>query len=471
MTAMTATAIRLHKVSKYQLRYTTAQSRKNMQMSLQGSQIAGPMRQDRNCPNPDQLLSSPSPEPTPNHDLNQTDDRPQIGVLVVYCGLLMALSGFTTDIMLPAFGAMVVELDTTLDLVQGTVASFTLFFGIGQFFYGPASGKFGRRPAIAVGLTIFIVGAILATLGNDIQTILAGRALQGLGAGSAAVLSRAILRDTHSGTALARAMALSMTIFAVGPIIAPLLGHAVVQTFGWRSTFACTGLLAVALLLFNQLRYRETNKYLDPDALKPASLWRSVKSITGNRQSSYFLACGCVAYCALFSYISNAPRIYAMAFDISGIEFAALFALTGFGIVLGQTFNRALLPRLGILVLLRISSTILFASSLAIAVLNGFGVLDAWLFTALMFCFNTSFLAIVSNTAALCLDPHPTIAGLASAFYGCITNSSAAIFITLSVTFAGANITNWSVTMVFLTLVCAVLIWSVRPARLTFGQA
>ena len=46
---------------------------------------------------------------------------------------MMTLSGFTTDIMLPAFDAMVVDLNTSLDLVQGTVAAFALFFGIAQF--------------------------------------------------------------------------------------------------------------------------------------------------------------------------------------------------------------------------------------------------------------------------------------------------------------------------------------------------
>ena len=121
----------------------------------------------------------------------------------------MALSGFSTEVMLPAFGIMVQELHTSMDLVQGTIPAFSLFFGISQIFYGPIFDRFGRRPAIAAGLTIYLAGSLFAALGPDIETVLLGRALQGAGVGTAPVLARAILRDTHSGTVLATAMSLA----------------------------------------------------------------------------------------------------------------------------------------------------------------------------------------------------------------------------------------------------------------------
>ncbi len=404
-------------------------------------------------------------------DMKTPETGPSVAAIVIFCGALMTLSGFTTDIMLPAFTVMVVDLNTSLDLVQGTIAVFAMFFGIGQFFYGPASDKYGRRPAITVGMSIFIAGSLFAILGPNIETILTGRALQGLGAGAAPVLARAILRDTHSGTALARAMALSMAIFAFGPIVAPLLGFVVVELFGWRSTFACTGIMAIGLLLFNWLRFRETNFHLNPNALQPRDLWSAVRTVVRNRQSSYFLICACLAYCALFTYISNAPRIYAMAFNVTGFGFASLFAITGLGIVLGQSVNRALLPRLGILNMLRISSAILLVASAAIALLNWSDSLNAYGFTAMMFCFNTSFLAVISNTATLCLDPHPKLAGVASAFYGCITNSSGALFIALSVSLVGISITHWTVAMVATTALCALAIWMASPENLVFNAS
>ncbi|MEP0941012.1 MAG: multidrug effflux MFS transporter [Rhizobiaceae bacterium] len=393
-----------------------------------------------------------TPKPGTSNDVPHSSGN-ALTTLVVFCGFLMALSGFSTDVMLPAFGIMVGELNTSMDMVQGTIPVFALFFGISQIFYGPMSDRYGRRPAIALGLTIYLAGSLFAALGTDIETVLIGRALQGAGAGTAPVLARAILRDTHSGTALATAMSLTWAIFAIGPIFGPLVGYAVVEMFGWRSTFACLAAIASGLLAYNLLRFSETNQNKNPDALKVKNLTSAVRVIVANRQSIYFLLCGSIAYCGLFTYISNAPRLFADAFGIEGLGFAVLFALTGFGIVLGQYANRALLPRLGILAVLRIAAIIQVLSSSGIALLGWLELLQVWHFTALMFWFNTSFLVVVSNTAALCLDPHPKLAGIASAFYGCITNTVGSVFLGLTVSFVGISISHWAVTMLAITAI------------------
>ena len=117
-----------------------------------------------------------------------------------------------------------------------------------------------------------------------------------------------------------------------------------VELFGWRSTFAFLAIFATGLLSYNLLRFSETNQNQNPDALKVKNLTSAVRIIVANRQSSYFLICGSIAYCGLFTYISNAPRLFADTFGIEGLGFAVLFALTGFGIILGQFANRALLP-------------------------------------------------------------------------------------------------------------------------------
>ena len=391
-------------------------------------------------------------------------------MLVVFCGLLMALSGFSTDVMLPAFGIMVVELEASMDLVQGTIPAFSFFFGISQIFYGPISDRYGRRPAIALGLTIYLAGSLFAALGSDIETVLIGRALQGAGAGTAPVLARAILRDTHSGTALATAMSLTWAIFAVGPIFGPLLGYGVVELFGWRSTFACLAVFAIGLLAYNWLRFSETNTQTNPDALKLGSLFAAMRTILANRQSTYFLLCGSIAYCGLFTYISNAPRLFADTFGIDGLGFAVLFAVTGIGIVVGQYANRALLPRLGILAVLRIAALVQLISASGVGLLGWFDQLLPWHFTALMFFFNTSFLVIVSNTAALCLDPHPKLAGIASALYGCTTNMLGSAFLGLSVSLVGMSILHWSAAMVAITLAVALATFLASSKGLTISH-
>ncbi len=376
----------------------------------------------------------------------------------------MALTGFTTDIMLPGFSQISLELEAPMRRVQESVSIFALCFGFAQIIYGPASDKFGRRPILAIGMLIFIIGAAISFFATDITTLLIGRGLQGFGGAAAPVLARAILRDTHSGTNLARAMATSMAVFAFGPIIAPLLGVFILQGFNWRVIFLCIGVFALFLLLFDMLVLKETNRNKNPDALKIKVLWASIVIILRNPQSRYFILCASAAYCALFTYIANSPVIYEKAFGITGVGYASMFAFTGLGIIIGQMTNRALLPKLGVMKMLRISSLILFIASIGIAVLSYYNLLNAYNFTGLMFFFNTSFLVVVSNTASLTLDPHPTIAGITSAFFGGVTNGVSALFIAVTFGVIAGDIQTWSWIMVATTGLTVLGLWLVKPS-------
>ena len=88
-----------------------------------------------------------------------------------------------------------------------------------------------------------------------------------------------------------------------------------------------------------------------------------------------------------------------------------------------------------------------------------------------MFCFNTSFLVVVSNTASLCIDPHPSLAGMVSAVYGSFTNIIASVFITITVAYVGINVLHWSFVMCLLTGTCALMLIFASPKwlRLTIS--
>ena len=354
-----------------------------------------------------------------------------------------------------------------MEMVQALIPVFVVCFGLSQVFYGPASDRFGRRPLIALGMAIFLVGILVSMAANSVEVLLLGRALQGVGAGAAPVLARAILRDTHSGQELAKALSYTFAIFGVGIIIAPLLGFAVLTITGWRGVFAAIGIVSLGLLLFDILRYRETNREKDKDALALRIIWRSVRIIFGHPQSRYFTLCAMAAYCALLSYITNAPRLFATAFGVSGLQFSVFFAVTGIGIILGQFANQKLIPRFGILVAIRIASLILFLASGAILLSVQFGLESPVVFTALMFMFNTSFLVVVSNTAALTLNPHPKIAGITSSMFGLATNGGGAVFIIATLVPIGGDIGRWSFAMTCVTAICLVMIWCARRSSIS----
>jgi DHA1 family bicyclomycin/chloramphenicol resistance-like MFS transporter len=84
---------------------------------------------------------------------------------------------------------------------------------------------------------VFAVASVGCALAPNIETLVAFRFVQGLGAAACMAVPRAVVRDLHTGHAAARMMSLLMLVFSVSPILAPLAGSGVIALAGWRAVF------------------------------------------------------------------------------------------------------------------------------------------------------------------------------------------------------------------------------------------
>jgi len=116
--------------------------------------------------------------------------------------------------------------------------------GLLQIPFGMASDRFGRKRVIVMGLLVFVAGSFLAAFASTLPWLVAGRALQGAGAISAAVT--ALLADQTRDAVRTKAMALIGgsigLMFALSLVLAPALAALV----GLSGLFALTGALALA---------------------------------------------------------------------------------------------------------------------------------------------------------------------------------------------------------------------------------
>lgn len=385
--------------------------------------------------------------------------------LIVFCGLLLSVSAFSCDITLPAFYAIQRDLGAPIEWVQAIVPVFLFSAAFGQLLFGPVSDRFGRKPVIIGGVGLYLAGATVAMLAQDINTMHAGRMAQGFGSACGVVVGRAVLRDVSHGAALAQAMALAMAIIALGPITAPLIGVGLVTAGGWRAVFIGMAAFGLLLLTIAVWRFRETNTTPDPDALRPGRLLGASLRMLRVRQSRYFLLVAAIIQFGIISFVANAPRFFKSAFGIEGFAFAGLFAATGFGIILGQVVNTRLIPRIGVLAATRVAASVLFSVALVIAVLSATGTLSAIPFAALMFVFNTSFLVVVANAASLVIDPHREIAGFASSAYGGFTQITSSVLVVLTIPLFAGDILPWALTMLaaMTATLIAILCYRTQP--------
>lgn len=132
-------------------------------------------------------------------------------------------------------------------LVGLALGIYGLTQGMLQLPFGMASDRFGRKPVIYVGLVIFVLGSVVAALAQDIYWVIAGRAIQGAGAISAAVtaLLADLTREEHRTKAMAVVGSTIGLTFAASMAISPAL----YPVIGVPGMFALTGVLAFLAII------------------------------------------------------------------------------------------------------------------------------------------------------------------------------------------------------------------------------
>jgi MFS transporter, DHA1 family, multidrug resistance protein len=389
--------------------------------------------------------------------------------IIAFCGIMLALNAISCDMLLPGFFTIQADLNTSIDLVQATIPVFLMAAAAGQLIFGPSSDRWGRRRVLMAGLLFYLAGSTLAIYARSIEALLLARFLQGFGASCAVVIARAILRDTHGGAELARAMALAMAIFAIGPLLAPLTGVGLIALGGWRATFVGQLAVGLALLIVALLIYRETNPQPNPNALNIASLREAAGRVIRQPQSRYFMLVCIFLQTAVIVFIVNMPRLFKTTFDVDSQAFALLFALGAVGIIIGQLISNRMIARVGVLPTLRGAATLLAVTGLTTWVSARIGAPSVAVFTGLLFVFNLSFLVVFTNCVSLVLDPHRDIAGMASALFGSMTQLVGNTAALIVVPYIDGRMIVW--TNVHLALIAAVvaMIWAFQPAQQTLA--
>ncbi|MDQ3707540.1 MAG: MFS transporter [Chloroflexota bacterium] len=176
---------------------------------------------------------------------------------LIITGLIMAtaLSALDVTIISTALPTIVGVLGG-LEFYPLVVAAFLLTATTTVPVYGKLSDMFGRKPIFLVGAGIFILGSALCGLAWDMPSLIAFRALQGLGAGSIVPVSLTLIGDLFDVEERARIQGVFGSVWGVSSIVGPLVGGAIVQFFDWRWAFFINvpvGILSM-LLIFLYLR-------------------------------------------------------------------------------------------------------------------------------------------------------------------------------------------------------------------------
>jgi DHA1 family bicyclomycin/chloramphenicol resistance-like MFS transporter len=162
---------------------------------------------------------------------------------------LSMIGPFSIDTPFPAFPEMGRELGAGTEALQLIVTVYLGAFAVMSVFHGPLSDALGRRPVMAAGIAVYVLASLGCAFAGSLPVLLVFRALQGLSAGAATIVSRTVIRDLFDGPQAQRLMSRVAIIFGVAPAIGPLLGGALLQLGPWPLIFAFQATLGVALIL------------------------------------------------------------------------------------------------------------------------------------------------------------------------------------------------------------------------------
>ncbi len=342
---------------------------------------------------------------------------PAPGLAVI--ALLATLTAFgpmSLDLYLPAFPAIAADFGVDTHAVQLTFSAALLGLGIGQVVWGPVSDRYGRRGPLVAGISVYVVASLLLAVAPSLGAMVALRFVQAAAGSVGIVLSRAITRDLWRGPDLARALSTIMLVFMVAPILAPVIGVAVLAVASWPWVFVVLAVFGVVCIV-GTLRLPESLPPSRRTDHGPAGALRQFGTIVRLPGFVAYALVSALGSVALFTYISSSPAVLMDGFGLSQGAFAASFATVATGIALGGQLNRRLLARRSPVVVLR--------SALVVQCVGGLAVLAAaltaapvWVYLPLLGVAIATVIPVNANAVALAIDPFPQAAASAAALVG-----------------------------------------------------
>jgi len=377
----------------------------------------------------------------------------------LYCGLLLSLTAFSIDILLPSFGAIEANLNATLQQVQWIIPVYMIAAGLANPLFGLWSDRAGRKPVLIAGLGVYCIGSLICVYSTSITVLLAGRFLQGFAAASAMVICRAMMRDRFDGVELAQNMAIASMFFAIGPMIAPLAGYLVYFWFGWRAVFWTLVIFGLIMLVATWAQAETLQLSKRRRGLE--SVVPDIRAIWQNAQSRHFVLLSCCCSAMIFSFLSYAPEFYIRNLGATEGRFAILFAVSSIGIVFGQVINHRLIASHGVVRTAYYAAMMIFLVTTVILISILTATINVIIFSVLMLLFNFFYLVVYANFLSLSLDPHAARAGMASAVFGFTSYIGGALMSIAVGAFADGSMVRWAwcFSTLALTIVVGTRLW------------
>ena len=337
--------------------------------------------------------------------------------------MIIATGQVGVSIYLPSLPLISADLSVSQAQVQMVVTLFLLGFGGSQLFYGPLSDSIGRRPVFLLGQGVYLVGTLMCVFFADqLSSLELGRLLQGLGAGSASVLGRSVLRDSYDGSHLTKALSYMSITASITPIIAPVLGGWLAYQLTWHSVFIFVLLYVGFIGTLGFFILPETLPYTK-QRFRPKAVIKGYWSLVRNKQVISSASYNWISYTSAMVTLSVLPFLMQVQLGMTAADYGSLMFIPSMGLLAGSLTVNILTRFYPTFSILRISIAMIFLAGITL-IAGHFSVFQlVCSFTILSVAQGMSF----PLATTLLLSPHKKQAGAVAALSGSIQMGCAAL--------------------------------------------
>ncbi len=334
--------------------------------------------------------------------------------LIALITFLSAFVPLSTDLYLPALPGMAKYFNVSADLANLTLILFFVFFSAGTLLWGPLSDKYGRKPILLIGLSLYSAASLACAGSWNIHHLIAFRILQAIGGSGAFAVATAMIKDVYDSKSREPILALVQSMVLISPATAPVIGALLLEFVSWRGVFwtlAGIGLLALA----GSIALQETmDKRYNGTMLQAMS---RLGTVLKNPGFSSLLLVFSLLSVSTMAFIASSSYIYINGFGLSGQVYSYYFALNALGMIGGPMLYMRLSRRNSRRSIIITCFAVVSICGLLISL---FGDLQPWLLAVLLLPATISASCVRTPGANLMLEQQKEDTGSASALMSCV---------------------------------------------------